>query len=348
MVKIYKEVPVWVIDWVNKVFTVLNDIDKVDDLWLDNIIYINYTFVWKILTLTDAPISALFLDYLPVSAVLQADTTITLWNVKNSIWNNLWTTSISTTFTSDVLNNEINSLISDIYRWRVHNLLNWRIYRAWKLNFINWTSKYRYIENIGITVEASIWDTIIQMETAWLESSWVLLINWDIITYTSITATQIQWVSWITLKYLVWDIAKVLYKMPSNFDKSTLVYKNWVEIIFKADERASLFYNILKSWITTYIKAYWFQKDDILEIEYVKNHTPITDDLTIFPIPDRYWLSVIANIVSGSLWYKKGIPNSQEQLNFWYTQLQAMFQYYTNDINVIKQSIKPISYTRKF
>lgn len=348
MAKIYKEVPTWVIDWVNKSFTFLNDIDVVDDLWMDNVIYTSYTFVWKIVTLTDAPTVSIFSDYIPVNTVVQADTTVTLWDIKTAIWNNLGTTSSSTIFWNDVLNDEINSLMSDIYRWIVHNILNWKIYKAWKLSFINGESRFRYIADTKITTEALIWDTIIEMSTLWLEWAWTLLINWDVITYTSKTDTQIEWVSWITLKYLVWDIAKVLYKMPNDFDKPTSVEKNWSDIVYKEDEQAYNCYNLVKSWIDTYIKAIWFSENDILEVSYIKKHTPITDDATISPIPDRYWLSVIANIVSGSLWYRKGMPNSQEQLNFGYTQLQTMLQFYNNDINVITQSIRAKPFSIKY
>ena len=41
--QIYKEVPQGAIDGVNKVFSFMNEIDYIDDLWVDNVIYTNYS-----------------------------------------------------------------------------------------------------------------------------------------------------------------------------------------------------------------------------------------------------------------------------------------------------------------
>jgi len=59
-----KEVPAWIIDWANKVFTVANTISVLDDVWVDWAIYTNVTVTPpSTLTLVDAPALSIFVDY---------------------------------------------------------------------------------------------------------------------------------------------------------------------------------------------------------------------------------------------------------------------------------------------
>jgi len=348
---ISKEIPTWTIDWVNKVFTLLNTPDYIDDIFMDGAIYVSFTVLWNQITLTDAPTVSLYVDYEDSTAPVNPQTDLIWGDVKEQIWVNLWQTSSSTVFSNSILDAEMNSLVSDIYRGRVQNPLTQKIYRAGALNFIDWFTRFRYIESTILTAALTMWDTVAEMSTVWLLDAWVVLIGWDIITYTSKTDTQIEWISWQTINHLAADRVLPLYLMPEAMDKPTKV-----EFIVKSTDNTKVeleldnttsfdkYYQILKEWTNTYIKVVWLDDTEVVEIEYIKKHTNITDDATTFPIPDMYWLSVVANILSWKLWYGKWIPNSEQQLMIWFTTLQSFYQYYTNEINIIKQSLRAKSY----
>lgn len=352
MANISKESPTWVIDGSNKVYTLLNTPDYILDIYVDWAIYTSFTLSWNQITLTDAPTLSIFVDYETASTTVQTSTNVSWGDVKEQIWVNLWQTSNSTTFSNSVLDAEMNSLVGWIYRGRVQNPLNSRIYRAWALNFINGSSRFRYIPNTTLSVAVALWDTEISMDTTFLLESWVVEIWGDIITYTAKTDTQITGVSWITILHIVWESVVALYEMPEEMDKankveyiindSTLAKK---ELVLDNTWFAGKYYQILKNANDNYIKVIWLETNDIIEVDYIKKHTNITDDSTVFPIPDMYWLSVVANIVSGKLWYIKWIPYSEQQLMVWFTELQSFFQFYTNEINVIKQSLRAKSYS---
>ena len=354
MSEIRKEVPTGTIDGVNKIFILSNTPEFIDDIFLDGAIYTSFSLIWNQLTLTDAPTLSLFVDYQTAITTVQTDTEVTWGNVKTEIWDNLWQTANSTNFSSSRLNTEMNSLVWDIYRGRVINVLTRKEYRAWSLWFINGATRFRYIPSVKLTVALTLWDTEASMETANLDNSWQVLIWWDIIFYTSKTATQIEWITGQTINHLITDVVLPLYKMPDEMDKA-----NWLEFVIKNTDNKRLplpldntdtffrYYQLLRVWNDKYIKAIWLDLDQIVEVSYIKKHSNITDEATVFPIMDLYWLSVVANIISWKLWYGKWIPNSKEQLMLWYTNLQVMFQNYTNEENVIKQSIKPIPYRMK-
>jgi len=81
-----------------------------------------------------------------------------------------------------------------------------------------------------------------------------------------------------------------------------------------------------------------------VEVNYQSKFTDMWANTDINPLPENYWISVIAYLVAGWLAYEKWLPVSERILNRWYANLQNMYQDYTNTIQEIKQSIKPISY----
>jgi len=60
------ETPSWAVNWSNMVFTSLNPISKIDEIYVDWAIYLNYTLEWadvSKITLSDAPTVSIYLDY---------------------------------------------------------------------------------------------------------------------------------------------------------------------------------------------------------------------------------------------------------------------------------------------
>ena len=290
--------------------------------------------------MSDAPTTSIVVDYYDSSTTVTIDTTLTWWDIKAEIWGNLWQTSNSTNFNSSILDRNMNALMSDIYRWSVINTLNGKIYQAGDLDFLKWDTNFRIITNRALTADVNVWDIIIQVNTIDMVSAWTILLWWDIITYTSKTDTQLEWVTWITIKHLETEVFALLYQMPTNFDKPNNVGSWSSEIEYSAEWNLSIFYQIYKSGTDSFLYINWLSKDDIINVNYNNAYTNITDDSTIFPIPNSYGLSVVSNIISGNLWYKKWIPNSEQQMNIGYNSLQTMFNYYTSAINNPVRSIR--------
>lgn len=64
MAFIPKEIPVWAIDGVNKIFTLSKNIDQLDDVFVDWAIYTDISITWgNQITLSDAPTVSIFVDY---------------------------------------------------------------------------------------------------------------------------------------------------------------------------------------------------------------------------------------------------------------------------------------------
>jgi len=88
------EVPTWTIDWVNKVFTFLNDIDYITTLvfdWAEYTTFIVDSINKNLVTLVDAPTVSIYADYYPIASTVVVDSTVTFWDIKNKVWNLLWT-----------------------------------------------------------------------------------------------------------------------------------------------------------------------------------------------------------------------------------------------------------------
>lgn len=61
-----KEVPTGTVDGANKTFSVAFEIDQIDDVWVDGVIYTgNITIRDTQIQLADAPTDTIFVDYNP-------------------------------------------------------------------------------------------------------------------------------------------------------------------------------------------------------------------------------------------------------------------------------------------
>jgi len=347
MTSIKKEIPTWTIDWNNKTFTLANIPSQVDDLWLDWAIYVDFIINWNILTLTDAPTYNLFIDYDIASVNPITTSQDTFWDIKQEIWDLLWQTSNSTTFSSAKLWKKINSKIKEVLRWRITSLLDLnRIYRCWAISFMTNTFYIRTAWMNVMTDVLNVWDTEAICSTVNLYPAWYVMINWEIIKYTSLTSTTLEWVSWNVIKHYGGEKITQLYEMPWDMEKPNEVYyMSWnekIEIPFSDTETPWVCYNII--WTKKLLKIIWLEYNKIIRIDYTKVLYNLVNDTDLCVLPDNYGTEVIAPLIAGNYALTRGIPTAQSILLNWYTNLQNMYQFFTNKITITKQSIKPQSY----
>ena len=348
--KIYKENPSGAIDWVNKVFTFLNNIEQIDDLWVDNVIYTSFVVNGNQVTLTDAPTLSIYADYLTAGSEIPVSTDITFWDIKSKVWTLLWQKPTSVNFSNTIVWDEINTQSLEVWRGRVINVLNQQIIRAWDLWFQNWKFTTRIKAGWIATNVVNIWDTEIWTNTANLYPAWYVLIGWDIINYTAISSTQIEWVSGITTNHYVWDKITQLYPVPANFETMIGIeivtnQNGWVRYTPVPLNNGVVSYQILRVWSNVYLKIDWLQNNTEVRISYTKKYEDLSEDSQICPFPDKYGINVIAYLVAWVLAYDKGLPMWERLLNRAYSNLRTMYQYYTNETKVIKQKLMPKHYS---
>jgi len=350
MASIRKETPTWTINWVNKVFTLLNTPDFIDDIFFDWAIYTTFTLVGNVITLVDAPTVSLFVDYESVASTVVVDSTVTFWDIKNKVWNLLGQKSTSTNFSDTIVWDEINHIARQVLKGRVKNFLNpSQIFRAGKLWFTEGKLNVRIQDGGKLNTELEVWDIVALMDTTNVLTSWYVEIWGDIISYSGKISTQLEWVLWQTVTHLVAERVNQLYEMPTAMDKPSEVFKivDWKRsppIPLRNENNQSCYYEVLRSWTQILLKIVWLDQDDLVEVNYQSKFTDMWANTDVNPLPESYWISVLAYLVAGWLAFEKALPVSERILTRGYWNLQNMYQDYTNTTQVIKQSIRPKHY----
>lgn len=349
------EIPSWTIDGVNKVFTFLNEIDYITTLTFDGAEYTNFIVDSndrRIVTLVDAPIVSIYADYYPLITQTDVSTTCTFWDIKEKVWNLLWQKSTSTNFSNTIVWQEINIRGEEIWLGRVVNKLNpQQSFRAWELYFKNWTTNVRIQAWWKLTNAFNIADLTALTDTTNLLGAWYVEIGWDVVKYTSKTSTSIDWTSGQTINHLTGEEVIQLYEMPEGINKPSKVelittgyQARQIEIPLDNTDTYGRYYQIIRKDWKTLLKIVWLKQDNLVTVSYIKEWTNMSANTDNCPFPWYYWISVLAYIVAGSLWYDKGIPNSQQHLSSGYSSLNMMYGQFNNETNVIKQHIKPKAY----
>lgn len=158
MAQIRKERPTGDIDGVNRVFTLANNVDFIDDIFFDGVVYTQFSISnGNILTLTDAPELSLFVDYQTDDSVTPVSTTCTTGDVIAEVYNLTGQTPSSTNFNRDRVLRKVNSINERIWKGRVTSLLdNRRTYRAGDLWFTEAMTGYRIQNGSALTAELSV------------------------------------------------------------------------------------------------------------------------------------------------------------------------------------------------
>lgn len=353
---IANEIPVWTIDGVNKVFIFINDIDYITQLTFDWAEYTDFvvdSINKKQVTLVDAPIVSIYADYYEITSIADWSDDCTFWDMKEKVWELTGQTSNSTNFSDTIVWKEINLRSREIWKGRVVNKLNpQQIFRAWNTDYRNSTSNIRIKWGSALTSVFDLWDTVALMNTTNILWAWFMEIWGDVIKYTSISSTQIEWTSGQTIDHLVWEKAIQLYELPSNIDKPTEVFlilkgqeARKQPIPLDQEEQYSVWYKIIKNSGKTLLKINGLQNDDLVSVKFVTKYTNLNTNTDICPFPEDYWIRVISYIVAGTLWYDKGLLNSEQHLNGWYGALNEMYGDFNDITNVIKQKIRPQGYS---
>lgn len=345
------ETPSWFIDWINKTFVLLNDVDYITSIVFDWWDYVDYTVSGKIITLSDAPRYSIRVDYYTTTSNTPTYSYETFWDIKERIWEELGQTADSINFSDKIIGRKVNATIRLILKGRVTSLLDTnRIYRAWNIWFLNDKTFYKIQWWWLSTWVFNVWDTSLPCTTESLLSSWFVQIWQEIISYSSKTDTTLEWCTWNLQSHLANETISQLYPLPIVADKPSNLYlidvktNRRTEIPYNEDISYNTCYEILNFGQQKLLRILWVQKDRIVEAKYTKIFTDLVNDTDLSPFPDNYWTEVVALLASWEMAFTKMLPNAQPILVEAYTHLQNMFQDFTNATSKIKQSIKPQAY----
>jgi len=202
-------------------------------------------------------------------------------------------------------------------------------------------------------VQYNVWDATITCDTTDLLSSGYVQIGWEIITYTSKTATELQGVTWATIAHLENEAIVQLYDTPLAMLKPQAVnlilqnkYLTEMDVPLDYDGNYAVRYEILRIGSKQLMKIVWIQKDRIVEVKYTKVVDNLSADTDLCILPEDYGITVVAYLVAAQLGMEKGMPNSQTHLAFGTSNLQVMFGDFSNIKTITRQKLSPVAYSR--
>lgn len=261
----------------------------------------------------------------------------TLEEVFNEVYDLMGERATSTTYPILSVVSLINRYIDRICKWQVVSLLNpQQRYRAGNLKFLEKKIYYKNISAQSISVATTVWATELTLTTTDFPDEWAILINWEIATYGSKSATQLLEVEGITAIHPSGSRVNLVFALPDNINKPFQVYDTeWSEIEyqdFRYNEKFS-YYTILTQDNVDYIYFNRGEWNNML-VQYYKKPTKLvysTDDQKEIDLPDDAWLDVVAPLVAWDMKFSKWeeLDLAQNNLLKWYNALQEFYDNYS-------------------
>lgn len=225
--------------------------------------------------------------------------------IKTKIWDEMVQNSSSSTYNSNKLNAMIDEVSEQIVDKQVYNEFTNAYVQISDLPFINGITAFDFISNPVTTAEVNVGDTEINCVTDDLPATGTIKLEWDIITYTSKSATQLLDVTGILLKHTAGTTVRLLYDAPADFGKPLKFYKvvngeeQEVRGKWEGDSLVT-YYDTIYSWDNTYIQV----SNNVqwgYYIKYAKSYTYMTDDTDVSIFPDDIALNSLVFISAGRM-----------------------------------------------
>ena len=261
----------------------------------------------------------------------------TLEEVFNEVYDLMGEKPTSTTYPILSVVSLINRYIERICKWQIVSLLNpQQRYRAGNLKFLEKKIYYKNISAQSTSVATAIGDTTLTVTTTNFPTTWAVLINWEIVTYTGKSSTQLTGVTGITTIHPAGSRVNLVFALPTNISKPFQVYDTeWAEVEyqdFRYNEKFN-YYTILTQDNIDYIYFNRWEWNNML-VQYYKRPTKLiysTDDQKEIDLPDDAWLDIIAPLVAWDMKFTKWeeLDLAQNNLLKWYNWLQEFNDYYT-------------------
>lgn len=218
---IYDEALSGEVNWVNKTFTTVYPIDKVDELRVSSIPYTNFTVNGRYVILNDAPIVSQWaprIDYYREdSNVWTIDSWVTMEQLRSSIYTRLGQTITSLQYPKELVDEYIREWVGRVSKLkrdkRKRSVFTFHKAADWLIASVTWSN-------------INIWTT-----SKFLPSQWNAVVDgWNYINYAYKTATDIQWISWLSVEDIEWKAIVFGYRLPHWVDKISEVFLDWFKL----------------------------------------------------------------------------------------------------------------------
>ena len=281
---IYNEIPSWSVNWTNKVFTVINDIDKIEEVFIWGAAYRSLSFSWNTITLVDAPPigTSISVDYFIAGITpTPSSSTVTFLEVINDVYEKLWQNPDNKAINKTYKLNQVKLWIN---AW-LKRLKNMRTY----IDEVGEYSFNKTKELTAIWYNASyveIWEAI-----SYIPSSGVYLLgNSKITSYSSYNLWRLNGTTGVTYKN--GDIVRIGYKVPTGVKKISEVIVNGVVVKY-SDWReyttSSNKYSLYKDASWTYLFLPYCNDNVVVTVKYVFERDLLVADADIVNIEWEYF-----------------------------------------------------------
>ena len=217
---IYNEIPVGAIDWVNKIFTLANDIGSIEEIYLGWAAYRDFTFVGNVITLVDAPLvgMAIGVDYFTAELETPVvNSEVTLGDIIEETYDAIGIERASWVHIERMLKRHI---IKGLEKIR-----NNKYYKDVVLQYS--FNKHKELEAGDYS---ALWvdiKTQLHIPTAW----YYFIKDSAIASYSTYISWVLNWAPWFI--YDKWDRVSVGYRIPDGIKKISEVVINWIIITYK-------------------------------------------------------------------------------------------------------------------
>lgn len=282
---IYNEIPSGAINGVNTVFTVLNNIEKIEEVFIWGVAYRSLSFTWNTITLNDAPPTgaAISVDYFVASPTPtpSSSTAPTFLEVIDDVYEKLWQNPDNKATNKTYKLNQVKLGI----KAGLKRLKNMRTYRdeIGEYSF----NKTKELSAIGYNASyVEIGEAISNVPS----SGVYLLGNTKITSYSSYNLWRLNGVVGVTYKN--WDIVRIGYKIPSGVKKISEVMINWLTLEY-ADWReyttSSNRYSLYTDATGTYIFLPYCNDTVVVTVKYVFDRANPVEDSDLLNIEWEYF-----------------------------------------------------------
>lgn len=215
---VYNETPIGVVDGVNKVFTLLNSIESIEDLRIGWVDYTNFSFNWNTITLVDAPTistGAPSVDYFKAwVVVVTTPSDKTFGDFCLDIYEDLWQNITSFQYPL--------SMVERYVREELMINLNKRV------NPLRKVGTYSFNKAIDGEVQGySATEINVGTIPTYTPSTGRLMIGYgEVVDYATISSTSFTSLSWLDIVYAKGIKATVAYKILTGVKKISEVMVN--------------------------------------------------------------------------------------------------------------------------
>lgn len=344
------EVPVWLVNSSNMVYTTVYPIQQILSITVDGLPYFTFSFTGRIITLVDAPTLNIYVTYIWAGPTGNSWNLMTYGQIKTSVFDIMDQNSDSGTY-APLVPKKINAIGDMICKGIVTSILDEKTYTAGDLGFLYDEAFFTIVTPKALTGEVVTSNTEIFFDTTDYEDSGRVWIGGEKIRYASKTSTKIQGLTSIKTTHSAWDSVEQLFTLPTSISLPFTVFlirNNCEEEIPAIDERftrdAKVGYSIVNASGINLLRVIGASEGKIL-MKYYKKRTDLEEDSDICVLPDKYPESVLAMIVAGELLYQtEEVDNGATKLKIWYNNLNNMYKYYASRIKKSKSKVIPQPY----